>query len=73
MAVLRTETLLNTEYISKAGETCLKVELRALGQESWLAVIIKFEESGSTFNLSLNQAWRSNFDQRVFSKCVSES
>jgi hypothetical protein len=40
VAVFGSETLLNTEDISKTRETGLQVQLRALGEESWLAVII---------------------------------
>lgn len=38
--VFSSETLLNTEDVSKTGKTGFQIQLRALGEESWLAIII---------------------------------
>lgn len=72
MAVLGTETLLHAEDISQAGEASLQVQLRALGEESRLAVVVQLEEGGSAFDLGLDKAGRGDFDEVVGSQGFAE-
>jgi len=72
VTVLSTETLLDTEDIAQAGETGLQVELGALGEEGWLAVVIELEECRTAFDLCLNEAGRRDFDEVVGSKGITE-
>lgn len=60
---LCSERLLNAEDISQTRETGFEVELRGLGEVSLFSVVIESEQSGSSFDLSLNHTGRSNFEQ----------
>lgn len=73
MAVFGAEALLNTEYIPKAGQAGLEIELRTLSQECWLAVVIKFKKGGTSLYLRLDKAGGSNLEQRMLGVCLAKS
>jgi hypothetical protein len=72
VAVLRTETLLDTKHISKSGQTGLEIELRALSEESRLAVVVEAEQSGTTLHLGLNDAGRCDLQKGMGVVCCTE-
>lgn len=61
--VLGTETLLHTKYVSERRQTCLQIQLRALREEGWLAVVIELEQSRAAFYLRLYHTRGCHFQQ----------
>jgi hypothetical protein len=72
MTVLRAETLLNAEDVAQGRETGLQVQLGALSEERWLAIVVELEEGGAAFDLGLDEAGRGDFDEVVVGQCLAE-
>ena len=58
VGTLRSVALCYTIYIAQRRNTRLQVELRGLGQVSLLPEVVKLEEGGSPFYLTLNHGGR---------------
>lgn len=72
MTVLRSKTLLNTINISKTRQARLQIQLTALRQERWLSIVVELEQRRAALDLSLDHAWRGDFDDTVLDECLAE-
>lgn len=72
MTVLRPKALLNTINISKTRQARLQIQLTALRQERWLAIVVKLEQRCAALDLSLDHARRGDFDDAVLDKRLAE-
>ena len=73
VALFRTETLLHTVHIAERRQAGLEVQLRALRQERWLAIVVKLEQRRAALDLCLHHAWRRHFHHARRSKLVAET
>ena len=72
VALLRTEALLDAEHVAQGRQARLQVQLRALGEERLLPVVVELEQGAAALHLGLHHARRRHLEDAHLGKLLTE-